>query len=109
MIRSFAALYDLQHDPELQDVMTYESPTSGDRVGMSFLEPASAADLARRRQMMRVWAEWSNGMLGRTGDYLNVALMAMAGAADWFAQDDPRLRRQHPLPTTSTSARTTSC
>ena len=91
MIRSFAALYDLQHDPELQDVMTYESPTTGDRVGMSFLQPASAADLTRRRQMMRVWAEWSNGMLGRTGDYLNVALMAMAGAADWFAQDDPRL------------------
>jgi len=44
----------------------------------------------RRREMMQVWARSTNGMLGRTGDYLNSALMAMAGAADWFAQGDPR-------------------
>jgi 4-hydroxyphenylacetate 3-monooxygenase len=90
LIRSYAALYDLQHEPELRDVMTYESPTSGERVGMSFLQPASVEDLVRRREMMQVWARWSNGMLGRTGDYLNVSLMALAGAADWFAQADPR-------------------
>jgi len=90
LIRSYAALYDLQHDPGLRDVMTYDSPTTGDRVGMSFLEPASVDDVVRRRRMMQVWAEWSSGMLGRTGDYLNSAVMAMAGAADWFAQADPR-------------------
>ena len=44
----------------------------------------------RRRLMMEVWARSSNGMLGRTGDYLNAAIMAMAGAADWFAQADPQ-------------------
>jgi len=90
LIRSYAALYDMQHEPGLRDVMTFESPTTGDRVGTSFLMPGDADDLARRRQMMKTWAEWSNGMLGRTGDYLNVAVTAMAGAADWFAQDDPR-------------------
>jgi 4-hydroxyphenylacetate 3-monooxygenase len=90
VIRSYAALYDLQHDPDLVDVMTYESPTSGERVGMSFLQPASPDDVVRRRAMMEVWARWSNGMLGRTGDYLNASLMAMAGAADWFGQADPR-------------------
>jgi 4-hydroxyphenylacetate 3-monooxygenase len=90
LIQTYAALYDLQNDPELRDVMTYESPTTGDRVGMSFLQPASVDDLIRRRQMMEIWAEWSNGMLGRTGDYLNAAVMAMAGAADWFAQADPQ-------------------
>jgi 4-hydroxyphenylacetate 3-monooxygenase len=89
VIRSYAALYDMQHDPELRDVMTYESPTTGDRVGMSFLQPSSVDDVVRRRRMMEVWARWSNGMLGRTGDYLNASLMAMAGASDWFAQADP--------------------
>jgi 4-hydroxyphenylacetate 3-monooxygenase len=89
LIQSFAALYEMQHDPELRDVLTYESPTSGERVGMSFLEPKTREDLVRRREMMQTWARWSNGMLGRTGDYLNSALMAMAGAADWFAQADP--------------------
>ncbi len=90
VIRSYAALYDMQHDPELRDVMTYESPTTGDRVGTSFLQPQTTDDLVRRRRMMSVWAEWSNGMLGRTGDYLNAAIMAMAGAADWFAEVDPK-------------------
>src|SRR5438876_11014672 len=90
VMQSYAALYDMQHDPPLRDVLTYESPTSGERVGMSFLEPKTQEDLVRRREMMQIWARSTNGMLGRTGDYLNSALMAMAGAADWFAQGDPR-------------------
>ncbi len=90
LIESYAALYDLQHEPELVETMTYVSPTSGDRVGVGFLQPASAEDIVRRREMMKVWADWSHGMLGRTGDYCNAMVMAMAGAADWFAEPDPR-------------------
>jgi 4-hydroxyphenylacetate 3-monooxygenase len=89
VVRTFAELFDLQHDPDLRDVMTYESPTSGERVGMSFLQPQSVDDLVRRREAMGVWAEYSLGNLGRTGDYCNSAIMAMAGAADWFGQADP--------------------
>ena len=36
-----------------------------------------------------MWADHSNGMLGRTGDYMNSSLMALASAADWFAQANP--------------------
>src|SRR5215216_814028 len=42
IVRSYAELYDLQHDPRLRDVLTYESPTSGERVGTSFLVPGTA-------------------------------------------------------------------
>jgi 4-hydroxyphenylacetate 3-monooxygenase len=89
VVRTYAALFDLQHDPALRDVMTYESPLTGDRVGMSFLQPESTDDVGRRREAMRVWAEYSLGNLGRTGDYCNSAVMAMAGAAEWFGQDEP--------------------
>ena len=51
-------------------------------------EPKTQEDLVRRRAMMKAWADWSLGTLGRTGDYLNSALMAMAAAADWFGQKD---------------------
>jgi 4-hydroxyphenylacetate 3-monooxygenase len=88
--RSYADLYDLQHEPSLVETMTYESPSSGDRIGTSFLQPASAEDVRRRGRMMQVWAEHANGLLGRTGDYLNGAVLAMAAAKDWFAQADPR-------------------
>jgi 4-hydroxyphenylacetate 3-monooxygenase len=88
IVRTYAELFDLQHDPALRDVMTYDSPTSGERVGMSFLQPQRSEDVARRREAMRVWANVSLGFLGRTGDYCNSAVMAMAAAADWFAQDE---------------------
>src|SRR2546425_4215807 len=43
-VRSVAALYDMQHDPTLRDEMTYVSPSSGDRVGLSFIIPRTKAD-----------------------------------------------------------------
>src|SRR5512146_64707 len=86
---SYARLYDMQHDPTLRDVLTYSSPATGDRVGMSFLVPKTAGDLERRRAAMSAWARFSGGMLGRTGDYLNSALMALSQAQGWFAQADP--------------------
>lgn len=88
--RSVAYLYDLQFEPELRDVMTYQSPTTGERVGMSFLEPTTKDDLKRRAAMHKVWADASLGFLGRAPDYMNVNLMAAAQAADYFAQCDPR-------------------
>ncbi|MFL5847048.1 MAG: 4-hydroxyphenylacetate 3-monooxygenase, oxygenase component [Solirubrobacteraceae bacterium] len=90
VVATYAGLYDMQHDPDLRDVLTYESPTSGERVGSSFLVPRNDADLQHRRAGYQAWARHSMGFLGRTGDYLNSALMALSEAGDWFAQADPR-------------------
>jgi 4-hydroxyphenylacetate 3-monooxygenase len=87
---SVAHLYDLQHDPALRDEMTYPSPSTGQRVGLSFLIPRTKEDLVRRRRMMEHWAAYSGGFMGRTPDYLNSDLMALASAAPFFAQNDPR-------------------
>ena len=88
VVRTYAGLFDLQHDPEYRNILTYPSPTTGDPVATSFLIPRTAQDLVKRRQAFNAWAERSLGMLGRTGDYLNSALMALASAADWFGQSD---------------------
>ena len=90
MAKSLAALYDLQHRPELVDTMTYESPTSGDRVGMSFIVPETVEDLQRRSVMHKVWADASLGFIGRSPDYINVNLMAAGMAPTYFEQCDPR-------------------
>ncbi len=87
---SIAGLYDLQQQPGLQEDMTYQSPSSGDRVGLSFLTPRTKDDLARRRRMMQHWANFSGGIMGRTPDYLNSDLMALASASGFFDQNDPR-------------------
>jgi 4-hydroxyphenylacetate 3-monooxygenase len=88
--RSIAALYDMQHDPTLRDDMTYVSPTSGERVGLSFIQPKSLEDISRRTAMMKHWADYSGGMIGRSPDYLNAGLAAFAAASRFFAEADPR-------------------
>src|SRR5881409_2246822 len=47
-VRAIASLYDMQHDPSLRDAMTYVSPTSGERVGLSFIIPRTREALERR-------------------------------------------------------------
>lgn len=92
-VKSVAALYDMQHDPELREEMTYASPTTGDPVGLSFMIPQTVEDLERRRNMMARWAWASCGMMGRSPDFLNVIFAAWAGASDFFAQDRPEFKQ----------------
>jgi 4-hydroxyphenylacetate 3-monooxygenase len=91
-VRSIAALYDIQHDPDLKDEMTYISPTTGDSVGLSFIIPRTLQELERRSQMMLRWARASCGMMGRSPDFLNVNFAAWAAAADYFAQNRPAFK-----------------
>ncbi|MGC2204147.1 MAG: 4-hydroxyphenylacetate 3-monooxygenase, oxygenase component [Stellaceae bacterium] len=86
--RSLAQLYDMQHDPALIDRMTFFSPTSGKCVGLSFIEPRSIDDLVRRRDMVKVWADATCGMFGRSPDYMNIFITAFASAAEEFGKKD---------------------
>ena len=86
--RSLAQLYDMQHDPALIDRMTFLSPTSGERVGLSFIEPRSVDDLIRRRDMVRIWADATCGMFGRSPDYMNIFITGFASAAEEFGKKD---------------------
>jgi len=86
--QSLAALYDMQHDPALIERMTFPSPTSGERVGLSFIEPNSVGDLIRRREMVKIWADATCGMFGRSPDYMNIFVSAFASAAEEFGKKD---------------------
>ena len=82
---TLAGLYDLQQrEPE---TLTYRSPSSGDAVGLSFIQPASADDLARRGRMFRRWSEHTLGLFGRGPDYPNSLLTGFAMALPFFAQN----------------------
>jgi 4-hydroxyphenylacetate 3-monooxygenase len=85
--RTVAELYDLQHEPELREKLTYASPSSGDRVGLSFIEPRSREDLMRRRVMVKHWHDHTLGMFGRAPDFLNVMISTFASGADAFGPD----------------------
>ena len=54
-VRTLAHLYDMQHDPALRDVMTYVSPTTDDRVGLSFIDTADGdGPVARLKHWINV-------------------------------------------------------
>ena len=91
-VKAVAALYDLQSRPDLRDEMTYESPTTGDRVGYSFIIPQTQSELQQRGRMMMHWARTGCGMLGRSPDFLNVNFAAWGAAADFFAQNRPSFK-----------------
>jgi 4-hydroxyphenylacetate 3-monooxygenase len=85
---SLADLYDMQHDPALLERMTYFPPGCAERVGLSFIEPRSVDDLIRRRDMVKLWADATCGMFGRSPDYMNIFVTAFASAADEFGHRD---------------------
>src|SRR4029453_7135898 len=87
---AIASLYDMQCDPELREVMTFKSPTTGDPVGLSFIIPRTQDDLVRRREMMLRWARATCGMMGRSPDFMNVTSAAWAASAEYFGGGRPQ-------------------
>ncbi len=87
--RAIAALYDMQCDPKLRDEMTYTSPTTGDPVGLSFIQPRTHEELVARRVMMLNWARSTCGMMGRSPDFMNVTFAAWGAAADYWGRGRP--------------------
>ena len=87
-VNSIASLYDLQHASPHQDVLTYRDD-EGELVPLSYLLPHSGDDLQRRGRAFKVAADATCGLMGRSPDFMNVALAAFAAAADFFGQNDP--------------------
>ena len=88
VMKTQSELYDLQYDPAYQNIMTYTSSASNRPVGTSFMEPRTKEDLEKRRKMIQVWARHTNGMMGRSPDYINSGIMAYNAAADIFKSQD---------------------
>lgn len=86
-LHSLAELYDLQW--QQPQVMLFDSPNTGEKVGRSYMIPRTHAELKSISSMMKVWADFHKGMMGRSPDYLNRAISGYAGGADFIAQHEP--------------------
>lgn len=85
-VQQLARLYDMQGDPKLSETLTFLVPETGHRAGTAFMPARSIADLKKRRDAYRVWAEATFGLMGRTPDFLNVTLLAFAEAKNVFGR-----------------------
>jgi anthranilate 3-monooxygenase (FAD)/4-hydroxyphenylacetate 3-monooxygenase len=91
--RHIARLYDMQHEPQWRDVLTYPSPKTGEPVGTAFMMSRTIDDLRKRRGAFQAWAESSFGLLGRSPDFLNTTVMAFAESPGVFDEMGERFGR----------------
>jgi 4-hydroxyphenylacetate 3-monooxygenase len=87
-VSSYAALFDRRL--EEPSVNFFASPTSGEKVHLSFLEPASKTEVETVGNALQFSADFSCGMFGRDPSYLNRAVVSYASAASWMAEADQR-------------------
>lgn len=86
VVKSMAKLYDMQHDnPER---MLYTSPTTGNKVGKTFMVPETIDQLIERREAIMEWQSFTKGLMGRAPDYLNAEVMTMTKAYEFYGQGD---------------------
>jgi len=86
-VRSAAALYDYQADPENIDEMTFDPDGSGQmRVNKAWQMPRNLEEMIDRRQAITRWAEQSCGFMGRSPDHLASALVGQRIGLDVFAR-----------------------
>lgn len=87
MIDTHADLFDLQHDKDYQDELTYTSPSSGDRVSIFYKLPETVEDIEARRRGTEIWHERTGGYAARTNDFLATGVTAMAISHELFDED----------------------
>jgi 4-hydroxyphenylacetate 3-monooxygenase len=81
ILKTKASLYDLQNEPALKKEMTFFLPDNEKPIGLSYMQPKTKEDLKRRRKMMEHWARFTHGMMGRSPDYMNTAVMSFASSS----------------------------
>jgi 4-hydroxyphenylacetate 3-monooxygenase len=87
-VASAGRMYDLQARPDMLEMMTFESPTSGGRVSRAWQIPRDHREMVARREALVAWAETHCGFMGRSPDHLASALMGQyIGMPRWEAYD----------------------
>lgn len=84
-----AGLYDMLASAEHGELLTYESPKTGDRVSRSWQLPKSYEELVSRREALMKWQEPHLGFLGRSPDHVASCIAAMYMSAHVYDEVDP--------------------
>ena len=87
-VRTLAALYDEQRSPEHAEIMTVEH--GGERMGYSYLPPATLEQLRAKRRNVEFWADRTFGLMGRFPEFMAELVVGMLDFATVLDRTDPR-------------------
>jgi 4-hydroxyphenylacetate 3-monooxygenase oxygenase component len=85
MVHELARIYDLQHTEAYRDQMTFVSPETGTRCGVSWLLPRCREDLQKKRRNSEIWNAQCWGQLGRGPDILAPYIITLYDAREAFS------------------------
>jgi 4-hydroxyphenylacetate 3-monooxygenase oxygenase component len=88
VLATLASLYDLQH--ERRDVLTYQSPKTGDPVATSFMVATTIAEAEARIRSEEARADHTFGLMGRLPDFCNALVTDIATAHEYLGRRDRR-------------------
>src|SRR5882757_9079880 len=88
-VRSAAALYDFQAQPENIELMTFMPDGSNRRVNRAWQMPRSYEEMVQRRKALQAWARLSCGFMGRSPDHVASALVGQRMGIEIFRQHSP--------------------
>jgi 4-hydroxyphenylacetate 3-monooxygenase len=88
-IDRWAALFDAQHDPAVEDVATYFDEKLGARTSTAWLVPKTQEDLARRRALLEYASDQTFGVYGRPPDYGPTMALGFLSAAHLIEGSEP--------------------
>ena len=86
---TFAEVFDLQYNPAHRDLLTMPSPSGGAPVSLSYLQPRTPDDLARKRAMMEFLMRRTGAMLGRLPQHAASLVLGLYDVRGRLAAEDP--------------------
>jgi 4-hydroxyphenylacetate 3-monooxygenase len=87
-IRTVAALYDFQAQPDVADTLTFASPDTGRRINRCWQLPDSYTQLVERRRALEAWAELHFGFMGCSPDHVASCIGGMFMGVELFEAYD---------------------
>jgi 4-hydroxyphenylacetate 3-monooxygenase len=88
-VRSAAALYDFQAQPDNIELMTFMPEGSNRRVNRAWQMPRSYEEMVQRRKALQAWARLSCGFMGRSPDHVASALIGQRMGIEVFRKHGP--------------------
>jgi 4-hydroxyphenylacetate 3-monooxygenase len=88
-VKSAAALYDFQAQPENIELLTFKPEGSSKRVNRAWQMPKSYEEMVLRRKALQSWSRVHYGFMGRSPDHVASALVGQRMGIDVFRKHSP--------------------
>ena len=86
VIDTIADVYDAQHDPRYQDVLTFVPEGANERVSATYFPARTQGEAERKLACDRLRADLTYGLMGRLSDFMNAWCMDQVEALAFMGQ-----------------------